>query len=140
MSGSSAGYAAMRLLPPYRFALRPATIPEHQARITAMPLLCLSTCPDAETAATIARRLVEERLAACVNQLPGVVSTYRWQGRIHEDAEVLLLIKTTRERLDALRDRLAELHPYEVPELVAFEIADGLPPYLAWLARETATR
>ena len=105
-----------------------------------MPLLCLSTCPDAETAARIARALVEERLAACVNRLPGVNSTYRWQGEIHEDAEVLLLIKTTRERFDALRDRLAELHPYEVPELIAFEITDGLPAYLEWVARETATR
>ena len=103
-----------------------------------MPLLCLSTCPDAETAARIARALVEERLAACVNRLPGMNSTYRWQGEIHEDAEVLLLIKTTRERFDALRDRLVELHPYEVPELVAFEIAGGLPTYLEWLARETA--
>lgn len=105
-----------------------------------MPLLCLSTCPDAETAATIARRLVEERLAACVNHLPGVVSTYRWQGKIHEDAEVLLVIKTTRERFDALRDRLVGLHPYEVPELIALEVADGLPAYLEWVARETATR
>jgi periplasmic divalent cation tolerance protein len=104
-----------------------------------MPLLCLSTCPDAETAARIARALVEERLAACVNRLPGVTSTYRWQGEIHEDAEVLLVIKTTPERFDALRDRLAELHPYEVPELVALEIADGLLAYLAWLVRETAT-
>lgn len=104
-----------------------------------MPLLCLSTCPDAETAARIARALVEERLAACVNWLPGVNSTYRWQGEIHEDAEVLLLIKTSRERFDALRDRLVELHPYEVPELIAFEIAGGLPAYLEWIARETAT-
>jgi len=103
-----------------------------------MPLLCLSTCPDTKTAARIARALVEEQLAACVNRLPGVNSTYRWQGEIHEDAEVLLLIKTTRERFDALRDRLVELHPYEVPELVAFEIAGGLPTYLEWLARETA--
>lgn len=105
-----------------------------------MPLLCLSTCPDAETAARIARALVEERLAACVNRLPGVQSTYRWHGEIHDDAEVLLLIKTTRERLGALRERLAELHPYEVPELIAFEIAGGLPAYLEWLADETATR
>lgn len=103
-----------------------------------MPLLCLSTCPDAETAARIARTLVEERLAACVNRIPGVASTYRWQGKIHDDAEVLLVIKTTRERLDDLRQRLAEMHPYEVPELVAFDIAGGLPAYLEWLARETA--
>ncbi len=105
-----------------------------------MPLLCLATCPDAETAARVARALVEERLAACVNRLPGIASTYRWHGEIHDEAEALLLIKTTRERFDALRDRLAELHPYEVPELIALDIADGLPAYLDWLARETATR
>jgi periplasmic divalent cation tolerance protein len=72
-----------------------------------------------------------------VNRLPGVASTYRWRGEIHEDAEVLLVIKTTRERFDALRERLVELHPYELPELVAIEIAEGLPAYLDWLARET---
>ena len=103
----------------------------------AQPLLCLSTCPDTETAARIARTLVEEQLAACVNRLPGGASTYRWRGEIHEDAEVLLVIKTTRERFDALRERLVELHPYELPELVAIEIAEGLPAYLDWLARET---
>ena len=103
-----------------------------------MLLLCLSTCPDPETAAKIARTLVEERLAACVNRLPDIKSTYRWQGEIHEDNEVLLVIKTTGERLDALRERLAELHPYALPELVAMEIADGLPAYLEWLAKESA--
>lgn len=102
------------------------------------PLLCLSTCPDVESAARIARSLVGERLAACVNQLPGLVSTYRWQGEMHEEAEVLLVIKTTRERFDALRNRLVELHPCEVPELIALDIAGGLPAYLDWLARETA--
>lgn len=102
------------------------------------PLLCLSTCPDAETASEIARALVEEKLAACVNRVPGVVSTYRWQGEIHEDTEMLLIIKTTRERFDALRERLVELHPYELPELVAVKIAEGLPGYLDWLAHETA--
>lgn len=105
----------------------------------ATPLLCLTTCPDAETAAKIARTLVEERLAACVNRLPGIQSTYSWQGEIHEDAEVLLLIKTTRERFAALRGRLMELHPYEVPELIALDIIDGNPAYLDWIARETAT-
>ena len=103
-----------------------------------MPLLCLSTCPDAETAARIARTLVEERLAACVNRLPGIRSTCRWQGDIRDDAEVLLLVKTTRERFESVRARLVELHPYEVPELVALDIADGLPAYLDWLAREVA--
>ncbi len=102
-----------------------------------MPLLCLSTCPDAQTAGRIARALVEEKLAACVNRVPGVASIYRWQGAIHDDAEVLLLIKTTRERFEALRARLVELHPYAVPELVALDIADGHAPYLDWLRAET---
>ncbi|MBS0381831.1 MAG: divalent-cation tolerance protein CutA [Proteobacteria bacterium] len=101
-------------------------------------LLCLSTCPDAETATRIARALVEERLAACVNRVPGIASTYRWQGAVLEDAEVLLLIKTTRERFEALRARLIELHPYEVPELIALDIAAGNPAYLQWIAAETA--
>jgi periplasmic divalent cation tolerance protein len=100
-------------------------------------LLCLSTCPEAEMAGRIARTLVEERLAACVNQVSGVRSTYRWQGRVIEEAEVLLVIKTTRERFDALRGRLLELHPYEVPELIALEIVDGHVPYLEWIAAET---
>lgn len=101
------------------------------------PLLCLSTCPDPETAGRIARALVEERMAACVNRLPGVHSTYRWQGRVLEEAEVLLVIKTTRERFGALRDRLVELHPYEVPELVELEITGGFGPYLDWIVAET---
>lgn len=102
-----------------------------------MPLLCLSTCPDPETAARIARALVEERLAACVNRLTGMDSTYRWQGNILDEREVLLVIKTTRERFGALRQRLVELHPYEVPELVALEIRDGHRPYLDWIAAQT---
>lgn len=100
-------------------------------------LLVLSTCPDAEAAGRIAHALVEERLAACVNRLPGVASTYRWQDDIVDDTEVLLLIKTTRERFEALRARLVELHPYEVPEVIALDIADGHPPYFDWIAQET---
>jgi periplasmic divalent cation tolerance protein len=103
----------------------------------ATPLLCLSTCSDADTAARIARTLVEERLAACVNRLPGVHSTYRWQGKVVDDVEVLLIIKTTDERFEALRDRLVELHPYEVPELVAIEVNGGHPAYLDWIAAAT---
>jgi periplasmic divalent cation tolerance protein len=103
-----------------------------------MPLLVLSTCPDAETASGIARTLVDERLAACVNRVPGVTSTFRWQGSVRDDTEILLVIKTTRERFDALRARLVALHPYAVPEVVALEIADGHPPYLDWLRGETA--
>ena len=105
----------------------------------ATPLLCLSTCPDAQTAERIARTLVEERVAACVNRVEGVTSTYRWQGRIQNDAEVMLLIKTTRERFPRLRERLLELGPYTMPELVALDITDGSPAYLDWIARETTT-
>ncbi|HEU0277024.1 MAG TPA: divalent-cation tolerance protein CutA [Rhodanobacteraceae bacterium] len=101
------------------------------------PLLALSTCPDADTAARIARVLVEDRLAACVNRIPGVASTYRWQDKVCDAAEVLLLIKTTRGRFEALRARLAQLHPYELPELVAVEIGVGSPAYLDWLAAQT---
>ena len=100
-------------------------------------LACLCTCPDAATAARIAAALVEERLAACVNVLPGVESVYRWQGRVERASEVLLLIKSTRERLPALTARVVELHPYELPELVAVDIAGGLPGYLAWIADAT---
>jgi periplasmic divalent cation tolerance protein len=101
-------------------------------------LLVLGTCPHADIATRIARVLVEERLAACVNRVSGVVSTYRWQDEVHDDAEVLLLIKTRHERLDALRARWVALHPYEVSELIAIEIAGGLPAYLDWITRETA--
>lgn len=95
------------------------------------------TCPNAEIAERIARTLIEERLAACVNAIGGIVSTYRWKDAIEVDDEVLLLIKTTSDRLDAMQARLIELHPYEVPELLAIEPTAGLAPYLAWLERET---
>lgn len=100
-------------------------------------LLVLCTCPDEAVAGRIARTLVDERLAACVNRVPGVRSTYRWQGAVHDDGEVLLLIKTTAERFEALRDRIVALHPYELPEVIAVKIAAGLDRYLAWVAAET---
>ena len=103
-------------------------------------LLACSTCPDPESASTIARTLVDERLAACVSQLPGVASTYRWQGAVETASEVLLLIKTTDDRMDALAARLRQLHPYELPELVAVEVRAGLPDYLAWVAAQTSPR
>jgi periplasmic divalent cation tolerance protein len=97
------------------------------------PLLLLCTCPDADTAALLARTLVEERLAACVNRIDGVSSTYRWNGGIEEDSEHLLLIKTTTRRYTALQDRITELHPYEVPEIIGMNIEHGLNRYLDWL-------
>lgn len=100
-------------------------------------LICLTTCPDADSAGRIATALVDERLAACVNVIPGLASTYRWQGTVTRDDEWLLLIKTTRERFDALRERLPMLHPHELPELVTVEAADGLAAYLDWVRAET---
>jgi periplasmic divalent cation tolerance protein len=100
-------------------------------------LVCYCTCPDAASAERLARALVEERLAACVNLLPGVHSIYRWQGAIEQAGEVLLLVKTTRARLDALAARVRALHPHELPELIAVEAAGGLPGYLDWVAAES---
>jgi periplasmic divalent cation tolerance protein len=99
----------------------------------AEPLVVLCTCPDDATARGIARAVVEEGLAACANALPGVVSTYRWQGEIHEDREVLLLIKTNATVYEALEARVRALHPYELPEVVAVPIVRGSPAYLTWL-------
>ncbi len=96
-------------------------------------IVALSTVATAADADRLARALVERRLAACVNVVPGVVSHFRYQGELHRDQEQLLVIKTRAERMDALRAAFAELHPYDVPELVALEITDGLEPYLEWL-------
>jgi periplasmic divalent cation tolerance protein len=94
----------------------------------------LSTFPDADKAAQVARILLEEQLAACVNLVATVRSIYRWQGAIQDDQEALAIIKTSAERYPALAARLVELHPYDVPEILALPIAGGHPPYLAWLA------
>jgi periplasmic divalent cation tolerance protein len=80
---------------------------------------------------------VQERLAACVNIVPGLRSVYRWEGQVEAVDEVLLLVKTSAEAYPALQDRLRELHPYELPELLAVETASGLPEYLLWVADET---
>lgn len=98
--------------------------------------VALSTAPDAETGARIARTLVEERLAACVNLVPGVRSIYRWQGAIEDGHEVLLVMKTRADRVEALGARLRALHPYALPELVALPAAGGLAAYLDWVAEE----
>lgn len=95
------------------------------------------TCPNREQATGMARTLVEERLAACVNIIDGVRSIFQWNGALHEDDEVLCLVKTRGELLPALSARVRELHPYEVPEVLAFEVADGSPAYLDWLRQST---
>lgn len=96
------------------------------------------TAPDREQAATLARALVDERLAACVNIVGGVRSVYRWEGQVQEEDEVLCLVKTRPELLSALSARVATLHPYQVPEILAFEVMDGSSAYLEWLEASTS--
>lgn len=99
-------------------------------------LVAYCTCPDADSAARVARALVDERLAACVTRLPGTRSCYRWEGKVEEATEELLMIKTTAARLEALERRLHELHPYDVPEFLTVP-AGGSRAYLDWVADMT---
>lgn len=98
--------------------------------------LVLVTAPE-EAAALIAERLVAECLAACVNALPGLRSTYRWQGEVQQDQETLLLIKTSAHLLPRLEERIGDLHPYDVPEIIALALSEGSAPYLDWIAEST---
>jgi len=98
----------------------------------------LVTAPDLDTAARLGRALVEERLAACVNLVPGLRSIYRWEGALQDEAEVLLLVKTRADRLEALAARVKELHPYALPEVLALPATGGSPAYLDWLRTESA--
>jgi periplasmic divalent cation tolerance protein len=100
-------------------------------------VIVLVTTPSPERAAELARTLVEERLAACGNVVPGLRSIYRWEGKVQDDAEALLVLKTTRARFEALRDRVLALHPYDVPEVLALAVEAGSAAYLAWIAAET---
>ena len=100
-------------------------------------LLVIANCPDEAAANRIALAVVEAKLAACVNLLPRVQSIYRWQGAVESASEVPLLIKTTAGRYDALEAVIRDLHPYDVPEIIALPVAAGLPAYLDWLAAET---
>ena len=101
-------------------------------------ILVLCNCPDEINAMLIAEALVAERLAACVNRIPGIASTYRWKGQIQHDTESLLVIKTTRDRFEAVRERILALHQYELPEVLAIDIAAGHAPYLDWIAAQSA--
>jgi periplasmic divalent cation tolerance protein len=102
--------------------------------VDARAVLVLTTLPDGFDAEALARTLVEEHLAACVNVLPAMTSVYRWQGQIESAAERQLLMKTARGRVDALRTRVAALHPYDVPEFLVLDVADGSEVYLTWLS------
>lgn len=95
-------------------------------------ILVFSTFPDAASARQIARMLVEEHLAACVNILAPMESVYRWKGKVEEATEVLCLVKTTVGRYLLLENRIKQLHPYEVPEIIAVNLQAGLPAYLQW--------
>jgi periplasmic divalent cation tolerance protein len=95
--------------------------------------LVLLTAPSERVAAELGRQLVEEQLLACANIVPGLRSIYRWQGKICDEAEVLVLGKTTVDRIEALKGRLPALHPYATPELLTLSIEDGLAPYLDWV-------
>ena len=97
--------------------------------------LVFCTCPDRATALKIAEQLVDDGLAACVNLVPGVTSVYQWQGRREQGEEVLLLIKSLASRYAELERRILGLHPYELPEILAVTIEQGLPAYLAWITR-----
>jgi len=100
-------------------------------------LAVFSTFPSPEKAAEVARTLVSEGLAACVNLVGGVRSIYRWKGEVCDDQETLAVIKTTRERFDAMKERLVALHPYEVAEVIAMPVEAGHAPYLEWVAEQT---
>jgi periplasmic divalent cation tolerance protein len=97
-------------------------------------IVTLCSVPDQKTGEKIARALVEERLAACVNVVPGMTSVYRWQGKVEQAAECLLVIKTGAGKFEALKERIKALHSYDVPEIIALPISDGDSAYLNWLS------
>jgi periplasmic divalent cation tolerance protein len=109
-------------------------------QLTAKPMtkqvfVAFSTCPDEGVARRIAEALVTEKLATCVNRIANVRSSYIWDGRLQDDGEILLIIKSTAERLPAMRERLIDLHPYDLPELVVTNVISGNEPYLDWIRR-----
>jgi periplasmic divalent cation tolerance protein len=101
-------------------------------------MVVLTTWPSDRDPIAMARPLVEERLAACVNVLPAIQSLYRWEGAVQQDSEQLFLIKTTATRLQQLYERLRELHPYDVPEFLVFDPHAGAVPYLDWVIGSTS--
>lgn len=99
-------------------------------------VLVLTTIGEEAAAETLARALVDEHLAACVHVAPGGFSIYRWNGTVEREVERQLIVKTTRDRVDAVRHRLAALHPYQLPELLVVDVADGSDAYLTWLVEQ----
>ena len=101
-------------------------------------LIIFTTFANGEDAARVARVLVDERLIACANVIPGVRSIYRWEGKTADQAEVMVVMKTRKQDWAALQSRLSELHPYTTPECVAVRIASGAPAYMTWLEESLA--
>jgi len=101
-------------------------------------VLVLSTAPDDDSTDALARTLIEEKLAACVNVMPPMTSIYRWQGAIERSVERQLIIKTMRSALPALRARVLELHSYDLPEFIVIDVTSGSAEYLAWIAAEVS--
>jgi periplasmic divalent cation tolerance protein len=101
-------------------------------------IVVLTTLASAEEAVTFARTLLERRLIACANILPGVRSLYRWEGKVADEREVIVILKTRTVRLDAIELAFGELHPYKVPELLALPVSAGLHKYLEWIDDETS--
>jgi len=95
--------------------------------------LVVSTCPDQQSAELIAKALVEEKLAACVNIIPGLTSIYQWQGNIEKSSELLLIIKTKPGAWSRIKSAIINRHPYELPEIISIPITHGLPGYLSWI-------
>ncbi|MBI4591482.1 MAG: divalent-cation tolerance protein CutA [Candidatus Rokubacteria bacterium] len=102
-------------------------------------LVVLVTVPSIDAGTMLARALVEERLAACVNVVPGVRSIFFWEGRLQEESEALLVVKTGRDRYEALQRRILALHPYSVPEVLALPVESGFPAYVAWVRESVGT-
>ena len=117
---------------------RPARAPRAVGRAGPEVRVVLTTVPDAAVGARLARTLVEERLAACVNLIPSVRSFYRWQGQLEDAGEVLLLVKTRADRCAALAARIQALHPYELPEVLELAADGGSAAYLDWVGRESS--
>lgn len=92
------------------------------------------TCPDATVAKKIASGLVEKKIAACVNIIPGITSVYSWEGKVEEDGEVLMMIKTRTSRVSDLTEYVRKEHPYEVPEVISMKLGEGNPAYLQWIS------
>jgi periplasmic divalent cation tolerance protein len=102
-------------------------------------LLIMTTVPDADIGEIIAEKIIEERLAACVTLQAGCQSLYWWKGKIKQEQEHTLLIKTTKKAYPKLEEKIKEIHPYEVPEIIALPILIGSEDYLGWIDRETQT-